>query len=103
MNRKTLAKLKKQLQEMRRSPYGKKASDFVSIAKQLGRTRDSRGKEPNYVRESDPSLTPPLSIPGHPGDLKVGTAISIIDALLSDVDDWEIFLAMEAENETDDQ
>lgn len=102
MNPKNLAKLKKQLQEMRRSPQGRKASDFVSIAKQLGMARDSRGKEPTYVRESDPSLTPPLSIPGHTGDLKVGTAVSIIDALLSSVDDWEIFLAADTENETDD-
>ncbi len=103
MTPKALAKLKKELQAMRRSPQGRKSSDFIAIAKQLGRTLDSRGKEPNYVRTSDPSLSPPLSIPGHKGDLKVGTAISIIDGLLNDVDEWEIhFLAMETKDETDD-
>jgi len=29
----------------------------------------------------------------HPGGMKPGTARSIIDALLSDVDDWEIYLS----------
>ncbi len=102
MSPKNLAKLKKQLREMRKSPQGRRSSDFISIAKKLGRKLDSRGKEPNYVRASDPSLTPPLSIPNHSVELKVGTALSIIDALLNDVDDWEIFLAAETDDETDD-
>lgn len=73
-------------------------ADFVSLAKQLGRERDNRGKEPTYVRGRDPALSPPLSIPSH-GELKVGTARSIINALLSDMDDWEIYLS---ENEDGD-
>lgn len=77
---------------MRKSPQSRKAADLITIAKQLGRVQDSRGKEPTYVRENDPALSPPLSIPRHAGDLKVGTARSIIDALLSDIDDWELFL-----------
>lgn len=46
---------------------------------------------------SRPSV-PPLSIPGHTRDLKPGTARSIIDILLNDVDDWEIYL-LEAEDD----
>lgn len=76
-----------------RSPQNRSYRDFVSIAKQLGRTQEKRGKEVNYTRKRDPALSPPLSIPQHPGDLKVGTALNIIDALLSDVDDWELYLA----------
>lgn len=93
MNLKALKKIKRQLKEMEKSPYNRKPEDFVSIAKQLGRTRANRGKEPTYTRERDPSLSPPLSIPNHPGDVKLGTARSIIDALLNDVDDWEIYLS----------
>jgi hypothetical protein len=92
MNVKSLRKIKSQLQGMRKSPQGRSAGDFESIAKQLGRYKDPRGKEPTYVRTRDPALSPPLSIPKHSGDMRIGTAISIIDALLSDVDDWEIYL-----------
>ncbi len=77
---------------MYKSPQNRKPEVFISIAKQLGRRKENRGKEPTYTRERDPALSPPLSIPNHPGDLKIGTARSIIDALLSDVDDWEIYL-----------
>lgn len=78
---------------MRKSPQGKKARDLVSIALRLGRVRDNRGKEPTYVREVSPSLSPPLSIPDHGGkDLKTGTTRNIIDTLLDDVFEWEIFI-----------
>lgn len=93
MDSKALKKIKRQLQEMYKSPYNRKPDVFISIAKQLGRIKANRGKEPNYTRERDPALSPPLSIPNHPGDMKPGTARSIIDALLSDVDDWELYLA----------
>lgn len=88
-----LKKIKRQLEEMLRSPQNRNYKDLVSLAKQLGRTQEKRGKEVNYTRKRDPALSPPLSIPQHPGDVKIGTALSIIDALLSDVDDWEIFLS----------
>lgn len=97
---KALKKIKNLLEQMRRSPSGRKADDFVSIAKQLGRVRDHRGKEPTYVRENNPALSPPLSIPGHPGDIKPGTARNIIDALLDDVDEWAIHL-QEVEDDDD--
>ncbi len=100
MIKKTLNKLRRQLKEMDRSPQNRNYRDFVSLAKQLGRTEDNRGKEPTYSRERDPALSPPLSIPKHSGDMKVGTARSIIDALLSDVDDWELYLS-KCEDEDD--
>lgn len=93
MNPKALKKIKRQLEEMRKSPFNRKSDDFISIAKQLGRVIDNRGKEPTYIRERDPVLSPPLSIPNHSRDVKPGTARSIIDALLSDVDDWELHIA----------
>jgi hypothetical protein len=95
MDRKSIRKLRRQLKEMHKSPQNRNYRDFVSLAKQVGRKEDNRGKEPTYVRERDPHLSPPLSIPKHPGDLKTGTARSIIDALLSDLDEWEIYLSEE--------
>ena len=99
MNRKSLTKLKRELTEIRKSPYNRKSKDFISIATQLGRAIDSRGKEPTYVRSRDPALSPPLSIPNHTGDIKPGTARSIIDALLNDIDEWELTLDREDEND----
>lgn len=92
MDLKRLRKIERELEEMRKSPQNRRPDDFISIAKQLGRSKEKRGKEPTYTRERDPSLSPPLSIPSHAKDIKVGTALSIIDALLSDVDDWKIYL-----------
>jgi hypothetical protein len=100
MDAKALKKIKRQLKEMEKSPFNRKSSDFVSLAKQLGRVKDNRGKEPTYTRERDPTLSPPLSIPNHSVDVKPGTARSIIDALLSDVADWEDYLA---KSEDDDE
>lgn len=102
MTPKALKKIKRQLDEMRKSPFNRKPDDFISIAKQLGRALDSRGKEPTYVRGSDPVLSPPLSIPNHSKDVKPGTARNIIDALLSDVDDWELHIIENNDEDEDD-
>lgn len=88
---------------MRKSPQNRNAADFIRIAKKLGRIQDNRGKEPTFIRERDPALSPPLSIPNHPGDIKTGTARSIIDALLSDVDEWEILLESGNDYEDDNE
>ena len=89
---KKLAELKRELLEIRKSPHGRKPRLFESMATRVGRVRDNRGKEPTYVRKIDPALSPPLSIPNHGGkDLKSGTARSIIDALLDDISEWEIY------------
>ena len=93
MTPKAISEIKRELMQMRRSPQGRKEADLVSLAKRLGRRLSDRGKEPNYVRERDPALSPPLSIPRHGSkDLKTGTAKNIIDMLLDDVSDWEIYL-----------
>jgi hypothetical protein len=92
MDKKNLNKIKGMLLEMSRYPRNRNYKDFISIAKKLGREKDKRGKEPTYTRKHNPKLSPPLSIPKHSGDMKIGTAQSIIDALLSDVDEWEIYL-----------
>jgi hypothetical protein len=62
--------------------------------------RFARGGEPTYVSEIIPTL-PPLSIPGHAGDLKVGTACIIIDHLLDDTD--EIINQLEAAADADER
>jgi hypothetical protein len=96
-----LKKLKLELKELRRSPQGRSSADFVRLAEALGRELWKRGSEPNYVRKKDPALAPPLSIPWHPKDMPIGTARSIIDQLLSDCDDWEIYFLQQADDHDD--
>jgi len=87
-----LLKIKRALQDIRLSPRGRKAVELAALANALGRYRYSRGKEPTYVRVESPALPPPLSIPAHTRDLKVGTVRCIVDVLLDDVEIWRNFL-----------
>lgn len=93
MNKKSLAKVRRALREMRKSPQGRAYSELRAKAQEVGRSLSSRGKEPTWVRNLHPELSPPLSIPNHSGDVPIGTARSIIDQLLDDCDDWESYLA----------
>ena len=71
---------------MRRNPQ--KARDLERIAKQLGREKENRGKEPVWVNPSLGVL--PLSIPHHGGqDLPIGTRNSILNVLETDLLAWE--------------
>lgn len=101
MNRRQLAKINKILAELSKAPRGRKANDFIRIAKTLGRKRAKRGKEPTWIRVADPRLSCPLSIPNHTGDMKPGTARSIVDQLQDDADVWAQWLD-EHEAEKDD-
>ncbi|MDE2157027.1 MAG: hypothetical protein KGJ32_14240 [Xanthomonadaceae bacterium] len=92
MTPRKLKKIKATLEQIQASPVGVRYKALVSLAEKLGRTKSNRGKEPTYVREDAPELSPPLSIPKHAGDMKRGTVLSIVEALLSDVDEWELFL-----------
>lgn len=106
MDRRKLRKLKRELDQLADPPRPVKASVLESIAKKLGRRqrKGQRTSEPAWIREEEPLLCPPLSIPHHSKDLKTWTARSIIDALLSDVDVWEIHLqSKEDEGEDEDE
>jgi len=92
MTPKHLAKIKKILQEMQRSPQGRKALEFEGLARALGREPESRGKEPTWTRREKPELARPLSIPAHSSGVRAGTARSIIRTLLDDVAVWEHYL-----------
>ena len=99
MNRSRLRKIERELIELSRAPRGRKAGVFIGLAQKLGRIRVNRGKEPTYERKIDPVFKFPLTIPNHPGDIKPGTARSIIDALLSDVDEWREWLEQNDETQ----
>jgi hypothetical protein len=101
MNRSRLRKIERELIELSRAPRGKKAAVFISVAQKLGRVRVNRGKEPTYERRIDPVFKFPLTIPNHPGDMKPGTARSIIDVLLGDVDKWKEWLEQNDEVQAD--
>jgi hypothetical protein len=91
MNRKRLGKIERELLGYEASPAGRKPREFERIARRLGRRKVKRGSEPNYASPAEPDLGHPLSIPHH-AVLKSGTAKSIINALLSDVDCWKQYL-----------
>lgn len=97
MQKSKLKGLRKDLEELLLSPHNVSSNELERIARKVGRKLVKRGKEPNYIRLNDPSLSPPLSIPNRQ-TLKAGTAKSIINALISDVDEWEIYLSVN-ENE----
>lgn len=92
MNIKSLKMLRKELKELRRNFAPQTHSTLAAYATAVGRKLENRGKEPTWIKKTDPSLSPPLSIPNHSKDIKAGTARSIIDQLLADLDEWEIHL-----------
>lgn len=91
MDLKKLRKIKKDLEAIKKSPSGRTYKELSGIAGRLERNKVSRGKEPTFEK-TDPPPFAPLTIPGHPKDLAIGTAKSIVFQLLSDCDAWEIYL-----------
>jgi hypothetical protein len=88
MNRKKLNKARQKLAELRRS--SPKAIEIQRLAKQLGRKKINRGKEPTWENEHFPHLRV-LTIPDHGGrELPVGTKNSILIQLEDDVNCWDL-------------
>lgn len=102
MDKKKLAKIRRELVEIRKSPQGRAASVLEDLARKVGRKKVDRGKEPTWTRERDPALSPPLSIPHHSTDLSIGVCRSIVITLLDDCDDWEQHLNSQNEDEAED-
>jgi hypothetical protein len=87
MHRKKLDKIKRTIAAFRRSPQ--KAAALEGLAKQLGRKKVKRGKEPVWESQELTELYA-LSIPHHGNrDLSIGTQRNILDALEDDVLAWE--------------
>lgn len=86
MNEKKLTRIRGALTSMRRG--SQKAKDLERVARQLGRQKSNRGKEPVWVNPELGVL--PLSIPHHGGrDLADGTKNSILNQLEDDLLAWE--------------
>ena len=95
MNSRRLSKIRQQMEAYRKRG-GIKSAELESLAKDLGRVKSKRGKEPTWVNERFPELYP-LSIPHHGShDLNRFTAGSILDQLENDLERWEE--AMESED-----
>lgn len=92
MNLKKLRKIKRELEAIKKSPSGRTFKELTSIANQLELKRESRGKEPTFEKLDPPPFLTPITIPGHAGDLAVGTVKSIVFWLLNAHDTWEIYL-----------
>jgi hypothetical protein len=99
MNRRRLDRIKRLLEQARRSQQ--KARDLETLARMVGRRPDRRGKEPTWVHDELPVY--PLSIPHHGGrDLAPGTRNSILNVLEGDVIAWEERLGPEDDERLED-
>jgi hypothetical protein len=87
MNRKKLDKLRRTIEGLRcQSP---KALEIQKVARQLGRKKVKRGKEPVWESLEFQNLRP-LSIPDHGGrDLTPGVSRSILNQLEDDLISWD--------------
>ncbi len=91
MDRKSLAKFRRELEVLRNSQP--KATSLQRFAQRVGRSKENRGKHPMYGSEAFPHLRP-LSIPNHKGrDLPLGTKNSILNQLEEDLDAWDAALS----------
>lgn len=96
MTLKKLAKIERELRGLKRRLGSIRSDELASIARSLGREKSNRGKEPTYVRAGAAGWFP-LSIPNHPGTLPTGTANSIVNQLLDDVEAWRAEVELEIE------
>ena len=100
MNRRRLSKIRQQIEACHKRG-GIKSAELESLAKDLGRVKSKRGKEPTWVNEQFPELYP-LSIPHHGShDLNRFTAGSILDQLENDLERWEEAMELEDDGEGD--
>lgn len=99
MNAAALKRLRAELKQLRSNFAPVNSNVLERYASAVGRQKENRGKEPTWVRKLDPHLSPPLSVPNHSKDVKAGTARSIIDQLLADIDEWEQFIDQDVNNE----
>jgi hypothetical protein len=87
MNRKKLNRLWRQIEGMRSSSL--KAIEIQRLAKQLGREKVKRGKEPTWESHEFQHLRA-LSIPDHGAkDLSTGVKHSILNQLEDDLISWD--------------
>lgn len=100
MTWKKLRELRRELEELKRRKRNLTERDLASFARRIGRKRSSRGDEPTYISELLPRRNP-ISIPGHRGNIKVGTAGNILDQFEADLDLLEESAA-EGENDEED-
>ena len=84
MARKKLERLRRELAELRARTVVK-PKELERFAKRVGRRRSVRGKEPTFELAG----CRPLSIPIHPGDLRIGTKNNILDILEGDLTAYE--------------
>jgi hypothetical protein len=85
MDRKTLDKLRAELEGMRGAPQT--GGDIEGLARRLGRKRVNRGKEPTFESDFD---IPPITVPMHGSrNLKKGTQHNILIQLEDDLIAWE--------------
>ena len=79
----TLRTIQRELDQLRREGQTT-AAEVETLAIRLGRQKHPTAKEPTYFSTFLRDL-PPLSIPGHGGDLRPATAMCIFDQFDDDI------------------
>lgn len=87
MESKRLNRLKRRWEGLRSAPAGIKRIKLKNLAEALGLRSEKRGKEPTYVSDDFPYLTP-LSIPSH-REINKFTAKDILGQLEVYFSAWE--------------
>jgi len=87
MNLKKLSRLKRRFRDLWSAPANIKRVKLKNLAEALGLRPEKRGKEPTYVSDDFPYLTP-LSIPSH-REINKFTAKDILGQLEVYFSAWE--------------
>lgn len=102
MTLKKLRRIIRKIEELRRRPRSVRSSELERLAKSLGRERKKKQTgEPMYVAKPESEAlveTRAYAIPSHPGNLPIGTALSILNSLEGDVFRWREWLRSHGEN-----
>ncbi len=97
MNSARLKKLKREIVAMR-SRGGVSAVEIKGLLQALGRKDEGNG-----VWRSKFFSVPAITVHSHPGDMNKFTKNGILDDMDSDVVGWEMRLAEQEEDDSDDQ
>ena len=82
-----LKRARRTLDALRARKSSIRADELIRLAKSIGRKKVKRGGELTY--EMDRPGWFAIAIPKHPGTLKIGTAVNILDALEEDIERLE--------------
>jgi hypothetical protein len=83
-----LRRARRRVAGLRQRPTSIRPREVIRLAELVGRKPVKRGKHPTYEMADRDDFCP-LAIPDHPGTLKRGTAVNILNQLEGDIEQLE--------------